>query len=314
MRPLLVADARAIRARGRDHPDDRLVARPGTTVQHVVDRAGLVRVQLVHHRAVDVQPVQRRAFRRQRPQDRGDVRHRQVVLEHPHPQRTAHRRGPLGHPLRVVERDARLVLRGRGRVHLGTRLIVGREQVQQQAARHGRLPVLARHLDVGPAVPAQACPRVHPAEDRRQDEALPRLEPDQLARPRPLPLQVRQARDELARPRGGVGVELPREAVARLAREVLLLALARPDHPLARRDRARQHAAAVAVGGLDERVHPARNLPQPESADSMPGSDGWFIDGDTRARADGDRPNSARYRFTSSRKPRSSCACTDCCR
>ena len=65
MRAPFVADAGTIRPRGGDAPEKRLLAGASSGVDHIVDIAPLVGVQLIDDRAMDVQTVEGRAFRRQ---------------------------------------------------------------------------------------------------------------------------------------------------------------------------------------------------------------------------------------------------------
>ena len=58
----LVADPCSIAASGRDDPQKRLRTLAGGCFHHVVDRAGLVRVQLIYASKVRIQAIERRSL------------------------------------------------------------------------------------------------------------------------------------------------------------------------------------------------------------------------------------------------------------
>src|SRR6185312_13125545 len=82
---------------------------------------------------------------------------------------------PERHEARDSPDRERLLSLGREAVALRAHLPIGREHVEPNPCRKRRLAVFPRNFDVDRTKAAVAVV-VHPPEDRRQDEALPRLE------------------------------------------------------------------------------------------------------------------------------------------
>ncbi len=94
---LLVADPRPVRADRRDAPQKRLAPRAGRRFEDVEDLPGLVGMELVHDGAVDVQPVERVGFCRERLELAGlgeDGQRMRIDLD---PEAGEKRRCPPGH-------------------------------------------------------------------------------------------------------------------------------------------------------------------------------------------------------------------------
>ena len=199
-------------------------------------------MELVDDRQMCVQAVQRAPFRALRLEGAVGARHIKRIGEDLEPELALQSLAHSRHFLGISPDDLRLVA-GRGeRVHLGARLSVGKQAIKPDAGEQRALAVAARHLDIGTPEPAVAVVRL-PAEHRRQDEHLPRLEPDPL--PPQLALRVRQQLDEAANP-ASLGFVKPEGAVSRgVALQVLDLPAAREAHPFAGSDPARQNIGAV---------------------------------------------------------------------
>ena len=176
--PLRVADTRAVHARRRDRPEKRLRPSAHAVLQHVENGRRLVRVQFVDAGEVDVQPLVRRALRRDRPEETGRLQDMNRVRANLNPERGAEVWRTTDHLLRVPEHDPRLVPACRGGETFRSLLFVHREHVERYRGGDRGLGVLARHLDVRLSEPPLAVTLPNPPEHIRQDEHLPRLQPD----------------------------------------------------------------------------------------------------------------------------------------
>ncbi len=197
-------------------------------------------MQLVDGAEMDVQAVQRGAFRVQCPKGARGLRDCQVVRGDAQAKPLHQCRRSLSHPLGVVEDDAGLLAGGRRAIHLRAWLAVGGEHVQRDAGRQGRLGILARHLDVDALEPALAA-AIDPAEHDTEDEALPVFELDgrvdhdavDVDRPCPIPLDVRQ---QLNEPAYAVGPRSAERKFPAASLQVRQVALACQPDPLAGED------------------------------------------------------------------------------
>ena len=243
----VIAHAGAVRAGGRDRPQQRLSARAAAGIEHVVHRARLVRVQLIDHGAAHVQTIQAVRVGRERPEARCRFHHGHRLFVDLHAKPGAEIRGDPRHLLRDLEHNARLLFLRRRAVDLRADLTVGDEHIQRDRRELGRLRVLARHFLVhGAKAPPAVC-LTHPAEHACEAEFLRRHQHDQRARfPCAAALDVRAQLDETDHAVRQVGPPFERPRRVRLpAREVVELAAACRLHPLARRDLARQHLVRV---------------------------------------------------------------------
>jgi hypothetical protein len=141
----LVADAGPVAAGGGDHPQERVVALAGAGLDHVIDGARLVRVQLVDAAEVDVQAIEGGTFGGERLELRAAGQHVNVVRPDAHPEAAPEAGRLAGHRLRIAKHDARLVA-GRGqRIHLGAAFAVGGDCRCRAALRYRRGESAACH-------------------------------------------------------------------------------------------------------------------------------------------------------------------------
>ena len=153
--PLVVANTCPVPAGGGDFPDQRLAARAGCRIQHVVHGTRAVRVQFIDQRGADIQPVERAAFRRKRHELRCRVLDDDRAREHFDAEASAELAVHARHLVGDVENDVRLIARGRRRIDFRAPFIVRRQQVQPDAGELGGFGVLARLLFVNGAETAQ---------------------------------------------------------------------------------------------------------------------------------------------------------------
>ena len=129
--PHLPADASVVRRRRRDREQERMQPLAHRGEQHVVDLRRLVAADLVAHREMHVQPVERLGVRADRHEFRGGAVLRDRVGERLDAVLTLkHGRTPH-HLLRGVERNARLIACHRRGVALGAALALNEGQVQR---------------------------------------------------------------------------------------------------------------------------------------------------------------------------------------
>ncbi len=155
---------------GGDLDDERLGAGAGARLDGLHEISPLVEVELVDDGAVHVGTVEGVSDVGHDFESRVAAGVDDLVV---HRADTAtERRGLLSQGLDGVEDERGLLHRRCGREDLGARLAVSRREVDGEAAAHGRLAVLAGHVDVDVADDA----RVHaavvladPAEDGRDD-------------------------------------------------------------------------------------------------------------------------------------------------
>jgi len=153
--------------------------------------------------------------------------------------------GALDHPFRDVPRNLGLIAGSGCAVHLGTRLIIQRKQIETHAGGDRRLGVLPRNLDESLAKSPPSLV-VDPSEDRREDKALPRLQNDVPGLP--LSLDVGQQFDEIADAPSALAVKVIPPVVPL---EVIQLTLARGLDPPAGDNFSRYDALRVRRGISD---------------------------------------------------------------
>ena len=187
-------------------------------------------MQLVDDRQMGVQAVQRAPFRALRLEGAVGAGNIQRVREDLEPELALERLAHPRHFLGISPDNLRLVPGRRKAVDLGARLPVSQQAVEPDAGEQRALAVASRHLDIGPPeppVPVMALPPEH----SRENEDLPRLEPDLLSAE--LPLRVGQELDKTADPAGLGLVEEEGALPRRVAPQILDLPLACQLHPLA---------------------------------------------------------------------------------
>ena len=140
----------------------------------------------------------------------------------------------------IGEAELRLVLDRSCRVDLWARLAIGKEHQQARTRREHCLAILARDLDVGITKPACTI-SVHPAKDVPDDELLPRLELETLARPDTL--GVLELLNEVDGTRGCLAIKIPTLIESHV--EVVVVAFHCQAHELAHQEFARANLLCV---------------------------------------------------------------------
>ena len=265
-----MADAADVDAGRRDGQDQRLRPRSGRCFDDVPDRRRLLCVEFVLNGTGDVEPVQAVRVRRlsgiNLPACRRDRETPRGFRSHPDAEILAERRRPLRHLPRNFSHDLGLIPRRRHRVALRPGFAVRRQHVQGDDRAEHTLSIFARYQRQGDAEPPQACLRMDPAEDRRQEPALPRLEhnrrpdvPPLLVLPGNLrlrPADMRQHLGHLTDPPRGIRIEPEREPVRGLPVEIASVAGTGQADPFARRHDAREHVRLILRRQPDVILHP----------------------------------------------------------
>jgi len=214
-------------------------------------------VEFIHAAKVNVQTVQRGALGRERLKLGARGHHVHVVRPDIHREPVAKPRAAACHGLRVPEHNAGLVTGGRQRIDLSTTFTIGCQHVQAHRRRQSGLGIASWHLDVGAAKAPRAI-GLDPAEHRREDEHLPRLQRDGLSGKRAL--DVRQSLNEcaqvvrrvvgLAALAGELGIEAVGAGLALVLFQITELPLAGSLHPLARQDLSGHDFLCVHLGNV----------------------------------------------------------------
>jgi hypothetical protein len=189
---------------GCDDDFERLRPRARARVEHVVELAIRLHVELVEHEPVHVKAVLALRDGRQRLEARAPRRNHERLLVR---DRTAAQlEVRMAHRHRGLEHDRGLVLVAGGRVHLGAGFLVREREQQRNASGKRRLPVLSRDLDIeNPIAPRTV--ESFPAEGRSDDiVALPLLQLERLAGELAFEMDAK-SREELARDVGRGAIE-----------------------------------------------------------------------------------------------------------
>src|ERR1039458_426593 len=155
---------------------------------------------------------------------------------------------PADHGLSHAEDDAGLVS-GRGcAVDFGAAFPVHREHEEANRGTDGGFPIAAGDFGVSLAESPLSDSR-NPAKNSREDENLPRLQPDKLAPERTL--DVRAKFDEKTDALGRRNVKQPRKLDGILPLEVILLPLAGQADPLAGWNLPAEDILCISLGNFD---------------------------------------------------------------
>ncbi len=173
---MLPTDGVPVEAAVRDLDQQRRPAALEAGAHLFDDRGARVFVHFIHKNTGRTQPVELRCIRRDWTEERPALRVTQVVDRLYNPATKLW--GCRDHPGSIRPHNLGLIPRGCGRKHLRTCLAIGRQAIQANAGRHGRLAVALADLEVGGVEPAIGADM--PAEQGPHDELLPRLQPESL--------------------------------------------------------------------------------------------------------------------------------------